>query len=735
MPPSGREEPSRRRAPVAAGRERAVAWAPAGPSRRPARQPAALALERGGCAQVWQVGAGAVLGGGAEAAGFGSGSLIGLVRGFGFGSAAERGGPGGGAAAGAATCAASGLAGGGFETSAAAARFDAGSGAGDGAARCLAWLEDRDRPRLRARLRARARARSGPRAAAGRSGTRRRARAAAPVRARVRRCSREGPRRRARARPRALRRDPGARRRTSPRDGRRSRAEAPRPRPRRGRRGSGGGSNVVTGAGVPGRRGAFAQTPSVATAVRSRSSSRRIVPFAAAGRTSTNSTSRGTMSSGSVCRRCWRISATRRSDPATPGTSTTNARTYWPPRWRSRMPTTPAFATARWPTRACSTSKGLNRRPPLVITSVARPRRRTEPSSSRHGKVTRQIQVSPEHGLRLLGRIPVAGEERRRPPAQRELAFAAGRELGPALVHDRDLVPWQRVSDRAAVEPVVGAVADDEAALGLAPAVLDREPPRLLERRHDVGAQEVAGRHHPAQVAGNVAAERRFAGVRERAVLGGALAEDRDLEAADQVESLLDVERPLMEDDLGAARPRAEEQEPDGERRGGVGGAPDDVAAPCIEPVLRRRARCEGGGMRMLDAVRASAGTGGGEEEGGVARRRVVGRLLARHALVATVRLVHVEHDGARRCSRGLRRRRRARRRRPSPRSSRPSPRARPATGSARTGRSPLRPSCRRASPRSRSGYCRRRPRRGRPGERRARGAARPRSPRPRRAG
>ncbi len=312
---------------------------------------------------AWGVGGG---GAGVEAAGGvgagrGFGSRIGLVRGFGF-------------------------AGG----SGAAAEGCGGAGAGqrrrrrrsDGTCRRLR-LQDRGPCVARAAARAPARARWAPPGAAARSGTRRRAPAAAPGRVPARRCSPGAPRP-GRDRHPVRPRDRAATSRRSARGGRRSRGAAPPPRPpeRPVRRGSGGGSNVVTGAGVPGSRGAVDQTPSAAT-VQARSSLRRIVPFDAVGSASTNSTSRGTLSSGSVCRRCCRISATSRSEPASPGASTTNARTYCPPRWRSRTPTTPAFATDRCPRSACSISNGLNLRPPLVTTSVARPRSRTEPSCSR----------------------------------------------------------------------------------------------------------------------------------------------------------------------------------------------------------------------------------------------------------------------------------------------------------------------------------------------------------------
>ena len=257
--------------------------------------------------------------------------------------------------------------------------------------------------------RARAPARSGPRAAAGRSGTTRRARAAARVRAPARRCSRGGPRSPGSSSTSRVARGSGGAGAAYVSEGwtTKSGSGSSSTSTATGRRGSGGGSNVVTGAGVPGRRGAFAHTP----VGRDRRAVAKLVAEdrpvrGGSGGASTNSTSRGTLSSGSVCRRCWRISATRRSEPVTPGASTTKARTYWPPRWRSRMPTTPACTTERCPTRACSTSKGLNLLPPLVITSD----RATEEADGAvllaAGEVARQVQVAAEDGLRLFGARP-----------------------------------------------------------------------------------------------------------------------------------------------------------------------------------------------------------------------------------------------------------------------------------------------------------------------------------------
>src|SRR5262249_42096237 len=67
-----------------------------------------------------------------------------------------------------------------------------------------------------------------------------------------------------------------------------------------------------------------------------------------------------------------------------------------------------------------------------------------------------QVPVAEVGGLRLLGLLPVAGEERGRPPADREVALDARRELVALVVDDPDVVPGQGTSERSRLRLAVG---------------------------------------------------------------------------------------------------------------------------------------------------------------------------------------------------------------------------------------------------------------------------------------
>ncbi len=248
------------------------------------------------------------------------------------------------------------------------------------------------------------------------------------------------------------------------------------------------------------------------------------------------------------------------------------------------------------------------------------------------GDVAGDVEVASEDRLRLVGSLPVAREERGRAAPHGEVSLLAGWKLVPTCVDDQDVAAGKRKADRAGTRRCVGSVADDRSALDLAVPVVNRDAPGVLERRNHVGAQRVARRDHAPEPEWDVAPENRVTRFGQCAVLRGRLAEDRDLEPADQIQSLLRVERTVVDDDLRASGPRAEQDVPDGQRRVGLGCAPDHVVHVGVEPVLGLHARGEGGSMRVRDAMRSVCSSGGRQDEGKVARRRVCGRLVPRQA-------------------------------------------------------------------------------------------------------
>ena len=63
--------------------------------------------------------------------------------------------------------------------------------------------------------------------------------------------------------------------------------------------------------------------------------------------------------------------------------------------------------------------------------------------------VAGDVPVAAERLLRLLGRLPVAREERRRAAAHGELALGVARQLVALVVDDGDLVAGEREPERA----------------------------------------------------------------------------------------------------------------------------------------------------------------------------------------------------------------------------------------------------------------------------------------------
>ena len=101
------------------------------------------------------------------------------------------------------------------------------------------------------------------------------------------------------------------------------------------------------------------------------------------------------------------------------------------------------------------------------------------------------------------------------------------------------------------------------------------------------------------------------------------LAQDRDAESLQEIETLLGVEGALVDHDLGAAPPRAEEEVPAGLRTVRPRGAPDEVAGPCLEPVLGRNPLRPGRAVGVGDA-HLPAGLRRVEDHRRVVRARVM---------------------------------------------------------------------------------------------------------------
>ena len=136
-----------------------------------------------------------------------------------------------------------------------------------------------------------------------------------------------------------------------------------------------------------------------------------------------------------------------------PALGTTNARTKWPPRWRSRMPTTAAAAIAGCPVSTRSTSNGPNV-PAAARDHVLRAAdEREEALLVDVRDVAGQVPVAEERGLRLLRQLPVAGEQGRRPAADGEVALDPGGKLVALVVDDRDVMAGKRAAERAGLEP------------------------------------------------------------------------------------------------------------------------------------------------------------------------------------------------------------------------------------------------------------------------------------------
>ena len=262
------------------------------------------------------------------------------------------------------------------------------------------------------------------------------------------------------------------------------------------------------------------------------------------------------------------------------------------------------------------------------------------------GTIARHVPAVAERRVRVVGRLPVAGEERRRTTDQREIALLPRSAHVTRVVDHRDVVPGRREAHRARSDRRLGGVRDEQRVLRLPVAVVDRQPERVLEPLDHLGVERLArgdGVAEPGQVRPCEAVE-----LREHPVLGRRLAEDGDAELLEERETLLRLERALVEDDLGAVRPRPEEDVPDRLRPAGAGRAPDDVVLVRVEPVARLHALRPRVGVRVDDALRILRRPRGVEDQRRLAGRRVLGGRNRHVAGELVAGLVEVEHgDGA----------------------------------------------------------------------------------------
>ena len=168
------------------------------------------------------------------------------------------------------------------------------------------------------------------------------------------------------------------------------------------------------------------------------------------------------------------------------------------------------------------------------------------------GDVAGEVEIAAERALRLLGRLPVAGEQRRRIAANCEVAFDPARELVSLIVDDHDVKACEGTSERAGpLGIVVAAVTGDDVRLGLPVPVVDGQAPALPEDLDHLGLEHVTRRHEPSQAWGPEARELVVLG--KRPELARRLTEDGRTDPVDVLEPLLRVELALVDDGLGSA--------------------------------------------------------------------------------------------------------------------------------------------------------------------------------------
>ncbi len=240
--------------------------------------------------------------------------------------------------------------------------------------------------------------------------------------------------------------------------------------------------------------------------------------------------------------------------------------------------------------------------------------------------VSGHVPVAEEGRLRLLWKLPVSGEQRRRAAANGEVAFDPGGKLVALVVDDGHVVSGERATERPGLDlrrPRGSPI--DDVRLGLPVAVRDRQAPALFEDGDDLRVEEVAGGDEPPQARRPEALELGMLG--ERAVLGRRLTEDgrREPEREGRGARLRRTRRAAGRSRRHARRGRSLcSRIVRGARRRRC--APDGVAASDVEPVLSLHARREHASVRVSDVSSRTADPARRDDEGEVARGRVVCR-------------------------------------------------------------------------------------------------------------
>ena len=155
--------------------------------------------------------------------------------------------------------------------------------------------------------------------------------------------------------------------------------------------------------------------------------------------------------------------------------------------------------------------------------------------------------------------------------------------------------------------------------------LVEREPESLLECNEELGVKGVAGNDRVPDAAEIVMGV--GGALNQRHALLDALAQDRDAEPSEEVEALLDVERPVVDHGLCTTRPRSEERIPDHQGRACVSRAPDEIAGARVKPMFCLHPGGPRGSMGQRGPLRRAGRPGRKENEGRVARERVEGRL------------------------------------------------------------------------------------------------------------
>ncbi len=161
--------------------------------------------------------------------------------------------------------------------------------------------------------------------------------------------------------------------------------------------------------------------------------------------------------------------------------------------------------------------------------------------------------------------------------------------------------------------------AGKRARLGLAVAVVHRDPDPVLPQIHDLGVQRLAGGHGVAQ-GGQFA---QLGALGHHAVLRRGHAQDGDLLALDQVQPLGGVEAGVVQQRGRSAQPRRDERIARRLRPAAGGGAPRQLARARAEPVLGLHLLAGQVALAVADRLGAARGAGCEHDQGGGARVQV----------------------------------------------------------------------------------------------------------------